>query len=155
MLGDTTFHPTDGDPVSFIGATVRAGSEVLGAIIVELPTSTVTDLVTVNEGWERLGLGDTGGGERLLKLKEHWPQKVVVTEEYPPNFKLVTERLAPLGVIVNAIATEANASRPAAATSGRLNSLRDGTQDGINSVIQTMLNHLVAMSMRQDPKKLL
>src|ERR1700752_2581241 len=43
---------------------------------------------------------DTGGGERFLKLHEHWPPKVVVTEHYPPNFKLATERLSPLGVRV-------------------------------------------------------
>ena len=43
---------------------------------------------------------DTGGGERFLELREHWPQKVVVTENYEPNFKLVTERLVPLGVKV-------------------------------------------------------
>jgi len=42
----------------------------------------------------------TGGGERLLKLQEYWPQKVVVTEDYPPNFKLASERLGPLGVKV-------------------------------------------------------
>ncbi|MFC1946613.1 class I SAM-dependent methyltransferase [Chloroflexota bacterium] len=42
----------------------------------------------------------TGGGERLLKLKEHWPAKVVATEEYPPNFKLVTERLSLFGIQV-------------------------------------------------------
>ena len=42
----------------------------------------------------------TGGGERLLKLKEHWPAKVVATEEYPPNFKLASERLGPSGVQV-------------------------------------------------------
>jgi SAM-dependent methyltransferase len=42
----------------------------------------------------------TGGGERFLKLREHWPNKVVVTENYPPNFKLATERLTPLGVKV-------------------------------------------------------
>jgi SAM-dependent methyltransferase len=42
----------------------------------------------------------TGGGERFLKLREHWPKKVVVTEDYPPNFKLATERLTPLGVKV-------------------------------------------------------
>ena len=44
-----------------------------------------------------LDLG-TGGGERLLKLQASWPKKVVVTEDYPPNFKLATERLSPLGV---------------------------------------------------------
>jgi SAM-dependent methyltransferase len=42
----------------------------------------------------------TGGGERLLKLQASWPKKVVATEDYPPNFKLATERLAPYGVQV-------------------------------------------------------
>ncbi len=42
----------------------------------------------------------TGGGERLLKLQAHWPKKVVATEDYPPNFKLATERLSPFGVRV-------------------------------------------------------
>ena len=42
----------------------------------------------------------TGGGERLLKLRPHWPTKVVVTEDYPPNVRLAAERLGPLGVRV-------------------------------------------------------
>lgn len=51
------------------------------------PASSVVDL-------------DTGGGERFLELRPHWPPKVVATEEYPPNFALATARLAPLGVQV-------------------------------------------------------
>jgi hypothetical protein len=43
---------------------------------------------------------DTGGGERFLKLREHWPTKVIATEHYPPNFKLATERLSPFGAKV-------------------------------------------------------
>lgn len=43
---------------------------------------------------------DTGGGERFLELRPHWPARVVVTEEYPPNFALATARLTPLGVQV-------------------------------------------------------
>jgi SAM-dependent methyltransferase len=49
-----------------------------------------------------LDLG-TGGGERLLRLREYWPNKVVVTEDYPPNFRLATERLTPFGVIVHEV----------------------------------------------------
>ncbi len=45
----------------------------------------------------------TGGGERLLNLREHWPAKVVVTEDYPPNVRLATERLSPLGVRVEVV----------------------------------------------------
>jgi SAM-dependent methyltransferase len=45
----------------------------------------------------------TGGGERLLALHEHWPPKVVVTEGYPPNARLAGERLAPLGVRIEAM----------------------------------------------------
>ena len=43
---------------------------------------------------------DTGGGEKLLSLREHWPPKVLATEEYPPNFELATRRLSPHGASV-------------------------------------------------------
>lgn len=42
----------------------------------------------------------TGGGERLLALRSHWPAAVVATENYPPNVRLARERLGPLGVRV-------------------------------------------------------
>ncbi len=42
----------------------------------------------------------TGGGERLLSLQAHWPETVVVTEDYAPNVKLAEARLGPLGVQV-------------------------------------------------------
>ena len=43
---------------------------------------------------------DTGGGEKLLGLREHWPARVLATEDYAPNFELARERLSPLGVEV-------------------------------------------------------
>ena len=43
---------------------------------------------------------DTGGGEKLLSLREHWPARVVATEDYAPNIELAGERLSPLGVEV-------------------------------------------------------
>jgi hypothetical protein len=46
---------------------------------------------------------DTGGGERFLALREHWPSKVVATEHYPPNFKLARQRLSPFGAEVRDI----------------------------------------------------
>jgi SAM-dependent methyltransferase len=42
----------------------------------------------------------TGGGERLLALREHWPATLSVTEDYPPNVALARERLGSLGVRV-------------------------------------------------------
>lgn len=42
----------------------------------------------------------TAGGERLMTMRKNWPQKVVVTEEYPPNVRLARENLEPLGVRV-------------------------------------------------------
>jgi SAM-dependent methyltransferase len=51
----------------------------------------------MQEASSALDMG-TGGGERLLALREHWPEKVVVTEDYPPNVELATARLGPLGV---------------------------------------------------------
>jgi serine/threonine-protein kinase len=46
-----------------------------------------------------LDLG-TGGGERLLAMRDAWPACVVATEGYPPNVALARERLGPLGVEV-------------------------------------------------------
>jgi SAM-dependent methyltransferase len=58
-----------------------------------------------------LDLG-TGAGERLLKLRQYWPAKVAVTEDYPPNFKLATERLSPFGVRVFSVRLADDAPMP-------------------------------------------
>ena len=42
----------------------------------------------------------TAGGERFSMMRDYWPKKVAVTEEYPPNLALARERLTPLGVDV-------------------------------------------------------
>jgi SAM-dependent methyltransferase len=55
---------------------------------------------------------DTGGGERFLKLHEFWPKKVVATENYPPNFRLASERLAPFGVLVYDVELTENGLMP-------------------------------------------
>ena len=43
---------------------------------------------------------DTGGGEKLLSLRDHWPRTVVATEGHPPNVTLAAGRLAPRGATV-------------------------------------------------------
>ena len=43
---------------------------------------------------------ETGGGEKLLSLRPHWPPRVVATEDYLPNFNLATQRLSPFGAEV-------------------------------------------------------
>ena len=43
---------------------------------------------------------ETGGGEKLLSLRQHWPPRVVATEDYLPNFELATQRLSPFGAVV-------------------------------------------------------
>jgi SAM-dependent methyltransferase len=54
----------------------------------------------------------TGGGERLLLLKPHWPKKVVVTEDYPPNVELASARLKPLGVQIKVVELTAEGALP-------------------------------------------
>lgn len=55
---------------------------------------------------------DTGGGERLLVLRPHWPARICATEGYAPNVTLATERLAPLGVQVVAVESRDDALLP-------------------------------------------
>ena len=40
---------------------------------------------------------DTGGGERLLEMGQHWPAQVVATEAYAPNVFESHRQLAPAG----------------------------------------------------------
>jgi len=42
----------------------------------------------------------TGGGERLGKLVDAFPERMFATEAYPPNLELARARLGPLGVTV-------------------------------------------------------
>ena len=42
----------------------------------------------------------TGGGERLSRLADAFPQRMFATEAYPPNFEIARAQLEPLGVTV-------------------------------------------------------
>jgi SAM-dependent methyltransferase len=84
-------------------------------LVDELPWSYVsmaTELMRCSSAVLDMG---TGGGERLLELRAHWPGYVAVTEDYPPNLKLATERLAPLGVRVEKVPLTDNGPMPFAA----------------------------------------
>jgi SAM-dependent methyltransferase len=63
-----------------------------------------------------LDLG-TGGGERLLALRPHWPPRVAATEGYAPNLALATARLSPLGVTVAHAETDESTILPFAGDS--------------------------------------
>ncbi len=54
----------------------------------------------------------TGGGERFLQLKEYWPNDVVVSEGYHPNYILAKQRLEPLGVDVIELESSENVIMP-------------------------------------------
>ena len=61
VLADTVFYvPTAGGPVFFLAAAVRDGTDVIGAVVTEVPVDVLTAVMTANEDWELLGLGDTG-----------------------------------------------------------------------------------------------
>jgi class 3 adenylate cyclase len=73
VISDSVFYvPTAGDPVFFLAAAVRSGSDVVGAVVTEVPVSAVTAAMTAGQDWELLGLGDTGeayivGPDRTLR----------------------------------------------------------------------------------------
>ena len=55
---------------------------------------------------------DTGGGENLLSLRDHWPARVVATEDYLPNFELATESLSAAGAKVLKVAVSETEPMP-------------------------------------------
>ncbi|MGK0276098.1 MAG: HAMP domain-containing protein, partial [Ilumatobacter sp.] len=61
VISDTYFYiPTRGEPVFFLAALVRSGSDVIGAVVTEVPVDALTSLMTAQQDWRRLGLGDSG-----------------------------------------------------------------------------------------------
>ncbi len=73
VLSDAVFYvPTAGEPALFVAAAVRSGSSVVGALVVELPATVLTDVMTAGQNWELLGLEQTGeayivGPDRTLR----------------------------------------------------------------------------------------
>jgi class 3 adenylate cyclase len=73
VISDTFFYiPTSGEPVFFLASAVRSGSNVIGAVVAEVPVSALTGVMTAQQDWRRLGLGDTGesyivGPDRTLR----------------------------------------------------------------------------------------
>ncbi len=61
VISDTAFYvPARGQAVVFVATAIRSGSEVLGAVVAELPVQVITDLATAGQDWDLLGLGATG-----------------------------------------------------------------------------------------------
>jgi len=75
VLSDTFFYiPTSGEPVFFLAAAVRSGTDLVGALVTEVPVRALTDVMTAQGDWQRLGLGASGesyivGGDRTLRTE--------------------------------------------------------------------------------------
>ncbi len=60
-VSDSSFYlPTRGSPVFFLAAAVRSDTEVIGAVVTEMPADVLTAVITADQNWDLLGLGDTG-----------------------------------------------------------------------------------------------
>ncbi len=58
---DTTRSPLpDAAPTVLVAATVRSGSEVVAALVLAVPVSQLTDLISADGQWDQLGLGTSG-----------------------------------------------------------------------------------------------
>jgi len=76
-------------------------SHLAGRLVEERPPWSYLDRAAalLDASTSVLDMG-TGGGERFLSMRDHWPSTVTATEEYPPNVALARRRLEPLGVRV-------------------------------------------------------
>jgi len=73
VFTDTQFYlPNSSAPVVHAAISVRAGTELVGALVLRVPTNQTTALVNANGDWDLLGLGDSGdayivGSDGLLR----------------------------------------------------------------------------------------
>ena len=71
-------QPFQGWDFSYLDGRMRPGRE---------PWSYLDRAAALMEGSSSVIDLDTGGGEKLLSLRKHWPARVVVTEDYAPQFR--------------------------------------------------------------------
>ena len=57
------YIPGGGRPVAFVAASIRRGTEVIGALVVQIPVEAINSITTADGRWEEVGLG---GGESYL-----------------------------------------------------------------------------------------
>ncbi|MGA9279665.1 HAMP domain-containing protein [Ilumatobacter sp.] len=61
VMSDSFFYiPTRGQPVFFVAAAIRSSADVVGVIVTEVPVDGLTAVMTAQQDWTRLGLGNTG-----------------------------------------------------------------------------------------------
>lgn len=79
VVVDSEFYlPEQGEPVVHVASAVRADTEVIGAMVLTIPISALTDLVTADERFDEFGLGDSGdvfvvgADERLRTVPRLW-----------------------------------------------------------------------------------
>lgn len=74
VLADLQIYiPANGEPVAFVAAAVRSGTELLGVLVLEISGQDLTDITTADEQWEAVGLGEgesyVVGADKLLRTE--------------------------------------------------------------------------------------
>ncbi|MCP5024985.1 MAG: HAMP domain-containing protein [Actinomycetia bacterium] len=78
VIGDQQLYlPAGGQPVVFAAAAVRHDTEVIGALVVEIPSEAMSQITTSEGEWEAVGLGDgesyiVGPDLRLRSESRRW-----------------------------------------------------------------------------------
>lgn len=55
-----SYRPSYGAAASFMGIPLKNGQETIGALVVQLPTDKIDRVMTSNQNWSNVGLGETG-----------------------------------------------------------------------------------------------
>ncbi len=109
VLSDLTlFLAAGGEPMSFVAASVRRDTEVIGVLVVELPTAALDVITTANESWEEVGLS-TGesyvvSSDRILRSQSRaWiddPAKYLARVDDDATRAVIEALDSPVGVQV-------------------------------------------------------
>lgn len=54
------YAPSYGSPAAFVGAPIFDGNEAIGILVLQLPVDRINSIMTNQETWTPIGLGDTG-----------------------------------------------------------------------------------------------
>jgi hypothetical protein len=90
------YHPSYNAPAAFIASPICDGDETTGVLVFQMPVDRINDIMTNNQNWAEVGLGESGetyivGDDLTLRNQSRF-----LIEDSENYFKLIDEIGVPL-----------------------------------------------------------
>ena len=121
------YAPSYNDEASFIASPIFDGDEQIGVLVFQMPVSRINDIMTNNQGWADVGLGQTGETYIVASDFTLRNQSRFLIEDKDNYLQMLTDIGTPAGVIEDIINLGTSIGHQRAETVGSIAALKGDT----------------------------